>query len=226
MKKWAIIYSSVTGNTKKIADAMAEALEGNVDVFRVQDAPQKLDNYEVVLLGYWLRLGAPDPRMLKYLPMVHDARVCFFQTHGTDPTSEHAITSFARAGYQLGKGSRHIRLPRQDQPEPLGASQERGSGRPAWRPAEPRALEARFDASRRRRCRGSEGIRPCHAAQAPAQAEVPGREAGKDGSGNGGSKAGGKNRIKRFPFRIGDKVAGFWIVPSCFFFYTIDIEIF
>ena len=104
MKKWAIIYSSVTGNTKKIADAMAEALEGNVDVFRVQDAPQKLDNYEVVLLGYWLRLGAPDPRMLKYLPMVHDARVCFFQTHGTDPTSEHAITSFARAGYQLGKG--------------------------------------------------------------------------------------------------------------------------
>ena len=46
------------------------------------------------------------------------------------------------------------------------------------------------------------------------------------GSGNGGSKAGGKNRIKRFPFRIGDKVAGFWIVPSCFFFYTIDIEIF
>ena len=85
MKKWAIIYSSVTG-------------------FRVQDAPQKLDNYEVVLLGYWLRLGAPDPRMLKYLPMVHDARVCFFQTHGTDPTSEHAITSFARAGYQLGKG--------------------------------------------------------------------------------------------------------------------------
>jgi len=104
MKKWAIIYSSVTGNTKKIADAMAEALEGNVDVFRVQDAPQKLDNYEVVLLGYWLRLGAPDPRMLKYLPMVHDARVCFFQTHGTDPTSEHAITSFARASYQLGKG--------------------------------------------------------------------------------------------------------------------------
>ena len=104
MKKWAIIYSSVTGNTKKIAHAMAEALEGNVDVFRVQDAPKKLDDYEVVLLGYWLRLGAPDPLMLKYLSTVHDARVCFFQTHGTSPTSEHAITSFARAGYQLGSG--------------------------------------------------------------------------------------------------------------------------
>ena len=44
MKKWAIIYSSVTGNTKQIADAMAEAdmLQGNVDVFRVQDAPSDL----------------------------------------------------------------------------------------------------------------------------------------------------------------------------------------
>ena len=104
MKKWAIIYSSVTGNTKKIADAMAEALDGHVDVFRVQDAPQKFDDYEVVLLGYWLRLGAPDPLMLKYLPRVHDVRVCFFQTHGTEKASEHAITSFARAGYQLGIG--------------------------------------------------------------------------------------------------------------------------
>ncbi|MCI6085780.1 MAG: flavodoxin family protein [Selenomonas sp.] len=104
MKKWAIIYSSVTGNTKQIADAMAEAdmLQGNVDVFRVQDAPSDLAQYEVVLLGYWLRLGAPDPLMLRYLPTVHDARVCFFQTHGTSPTSEHAVTSFARAGYHLG----------------------------------------------------------------------------------------------------------------------------
>ena len=104
MEKWAIIYSSVTGNTKAIADAMAEALGEAVDVFRVQDAPDDLSGYEVVLLGYWLRLGAPDPLMLKYLPKVHDARVCFFQTHGTEPTSEHAITSFARAGYQLGTG--------------------------------------------------------------------------------------------------------------------------
>ena len=104
MQKWAIIYSSVTGNTKTIADAMAETLDGNVDVFRVQDAPEDLSGYEVVLLGYWLRLGAPDPLMLKYLPRVHDARVCFFQTHGTEKASEHAITSFARAGYQLGIG--------------------------------------------------------------------------------------------------------------------------
>lgn len=103
MGKWAVIYSSVTGNTRTIAEAIAEQA-GDTDVFRVQDAPEDLSSYEVVALGYWLRLGQPDPLMLKYLPKVRDAQVVFFQTHGTSPTSEHAITSFARAGYNLGPG--------------------------------------------------------------------------------------------------------------------------
>ena len=103
MGKWAVIYSSVTGNTRTIAEAIAEQA-GDADVFCVQDAPEDLSSYEVVALGYWLRLGQPDPLMLKYLPKVRDAQVVFFQTHGTSPTSEHAITSFARAGYNLGPG--------------------------------------------------------------------------------------------------------------------------
>lgn len=105
MAKWAVIYSSVTGNTKQIAEAIAKEAESHAegcDLFRVQDAPQDVSGYEVVFLGYWLRLGAPDPLMLKYLPKVTGTKVCFFQTHGTAPTSEHAITSFARAGYLLG----------------------------------------------------------------------------------------------------------------------------
>ena len=104
MSKWAVIYSSVTGNTEKIARAMAAELGEDVDVFRVQDAPAEVSGYEVVLLGYWLRLGAPDPLMLKYLPRVHDAQVAFFETHGAAPGSEHAVTAFARAGYLLGAG--------------------------------------------------------------------------------------------------------------------------
>ena len=76
MGKWAVIYSSVTGNTKKIAEAMAEALGADCDVFRVQEAPEDVSDYDVVLLGYWLRLGAPDPLMLKYLLKVHGTRVC------------------------------------------------------------------------------------------------------------------------------------------------------
>jgi len=107
MSKWAVIYSSVTGNTKLVAEAIARAAgeDGTeVDVFRVQDAPADVSGYDVVVLGYWLRLGAPDPLMLKYMGGVHGTNVVFVQTHGTEPTSEHAVTSFARAGYALGDG--------------------------------------------------------------------------------------------------------------------------
>lgn len=103
MSKWAVIYSSVTGNTKMIAEAIAGAAE-EADIFQVQEAPVDLSNYDIVAIGYWLKLGQPDPLTLKYLGQVQDSKVVFFQTHGAEPTSEHAITSFARAGYNLGAG--------------------------------------------------------------------------------------------------------------------------
>ena len=100
MRKWAVIYSSTTGNTKAIAEEITGASGG--DIFRVQDAPTDLSAYDVVALGYWLRRGAPDPKMLALLPKIEGKDVVFFQTHGTDPGSEHAVTAFARAGYALG----------------------------------------------------------------------------------------------------------------------------
>ena len=102
MRKWAVIYSSVTGNTKTIAEEIAGA--AGADLFRVQDAPQDLSGYEVVALGCWLRRGGPDDLMKAYLPTVTNARTVLFQTHGADVGSEHAVTSFARSAYLLGAG--------------------------------------------------------------------------------------------------------------------------
>lgn len=100
MRKWAVIYSSITGNTKTIAEEIAGASGG--DLFRVQDAPTDLSAYDVIALGYWLRRGGPDDLMKAYLPKVEGARTVLFQTHGADVGSEHAVTSFARAAYLLG----------------------------------------------------------------------------------------------------------------------------
>ena len=100
MRKWAVIYSSTTGNTKAIAEEIAGT--AGADLFRVQDAPADLSAYEVVALGYWLRRGGPDDLMKAYLPKVRNACVILFQTHGADVGSEHAVTSFARAAYLLG----------------------------------------------------------------------------------------------------------------------------
>ena len=102
MSKWAVVYSSVTGNTAQIAKAIAEAAEA--DIFPVAEAPADFSDYDVVALGYWLRRGAPEAKMLAFLPQVTGAKVALFQTHGAEPGSEHAVTAFARAAYRLGEG--------------------------------------------------------------------------------------------------------------------------
>lgn len=105
--KTAVIYSSMTGNTKLIAEKIFESLE-DVEIFDVKDAPENLSEYELIFLGYWLKRGAPDLVMTKFLPKVHDTNVVFFQTHGAETFSEHAITAFARAAYLLGENCKII----------------------------------------------------------------------------------------------------------------------
>ena len=103
MGKWLVVYSSVTGNTRQVAQAMADAAE-DAELFSVDEVPEDLTAYEVVLAGYWLRRGGPDPKMTRFLPKVRGKEVVFFQTHGALPGSEHAVTAFARAALLLGEG--------------------------------------------------------------------------------------------------------------------------
>lgn len=102
MSKWVVIYSSVTGNTKLVAEAIAKASGG--DLFNINDTLPDLHKYEIIALGYWLKRGGPDPLMKNFLPTVHNARVVLFETHGTENANEHAVTAFARAAYLLGSG--------------------------------------------------------------------------------------------------------------------------
>ena len=49
MRKWAVIYSSASGNTKTIAEEIAGT--AGADLFPIQNAPTDLSAYEVVALG-------------------------------------------------------------------------------------------------------------------------------------------------------------------------------
>ncbi len=102
MSKWAIAYTSVTGNTRQVAEAIARASGG--DLFNIDESMPNLEGYEIVALGYWLKRGAPDPVMKNFLPTVRNVRVVLFETHGVENGSEHVVTAFARAAYLLGKG--------------------------------------------------------------------------------------------------------------------------
>ena len=105
MGKWLVVYSSVTGNTKRVAESIAAAA-GEADLVSVEEVPEDLAGYEVVAAGYWLWRGGPAPKIAAWLPKVHDVPVVFFETHAAEPKSEHAITAFARAAYLLGSSCR------------------------------------------------------------------------------------------------------------------------
>lgn len=102
MGKWLVVYSSGTGNTKQVAEAMAAAAD-DADIVSVNAVPEDLSAYEVILVGYWLRRGAPDMRTQNFLPKIRGKQVVLFETHGAKLHSEHTITAFARAAYLLGE---------------------------------------------------------------------------------------------------------------------------
>lgn len=102
MKKWLIVYSSVTGNTKQIAEAIYNGFnEGEADIYAVKD-DFNLADYDNIAVGYWLTRGEPDKMVQGLLSKLNNKTVVLFQTQGTELNSEHSITAFARAASYLG----------------------------------------------------------------------------------------------------------------------------
>ncbi len=102
--RWLIVYSSVTGNTKKVAEAIGGALGARP--VPVEEAPKDTAGYDAVALGYWLWRGGPDPKAAAYLARLRNVPVALFETHAAENRSEHSVTAFARAGAALGAGCR------------------------------------------------------------------------------------------------------------------------
>ena len=96
--KVLIVYSSQSGNTKKLAQAAYDAVSQDKEIFPVEDAPLG-DGYDVVIVGFWLKAGKPDPKTQEYLEKIGNGQKLFlFATHGAAPGSDHAknAMNFAR----------------------------------------------------------------------------------------------------------------------------------
>lgn len=98
--KTLVVYSSRTGNTKKVAEAMAEAAPGCA-LHPVESAPAA-DGFDVVAVGYWVDKGMPDERARAYMDTVHHKKVVLFGTLGAWPDSEHAVDCMRRSEALVG----------------------------------------------------------------------------------------------------------------------------
>lgn len=101
--KWLIAYSSATGNTKRIAEAMQAGLPQESVLCGVRQAAL-FEAYDAVAVGFWVRRGGPNEEAAAYLRQIAGKPVALFQTLGAEENGEHAMTSLARAAALLGPG--------------------------------------------------------------------------------------------------------------------------
>jgi len=84
-----ITYSSQTGNTLKLARTIYDNLEGEKDIFPIDEAPDS-SGYDFVAVGFWLMAGKPDPKAMEYLSKcTRSSRLFLFATHGAAKGSDH-----------------------------------------------------------------------------------------------------------------------------------------
>ncbi|MDR1051668.1 MAG: flavodoxin family protein [Deltaproteobacteria bacterium] len=83
-----IVYSSLTGNTEKVAGAIHGAIEGST-LCKVGEAPDA-EGFELVVVGFWVDRGEPDAKTKAFLEKVKNKKTAFFFTLGAYPHSEHA----------------------------------------------------------------------------------------------------------------------------------------
>lgn len=88
--KGIIIYSSKTGNTKRMAKKIYESLKDKyqMEIEDIIDSPDA-EGYDFVLLGGWIDRGTLEGKALKYINQIKNKNLGLFATLGAMPDSEH-----------------------------------------------------------------------------------------------------------------------------------------
>jgi len=99
--KIAVIYSSKTGNTKKIAEAVLEGLPKETEMLSVETAPSP-EKFDFIIMGYWVDKGTADKNAMDYMKSISNKKVAIFATLGAYPDSDHAKDSLKAGAECLG----------------------------------------------------------------------------------------------------------------------------
>ncbi|UCE22185.1 MAG: hypothetical protein JSV46_08245 [Candidatus Aminicenantes bacterium] len=104
MSKILVTYFSLTGNTKKIAEAIHSVLEGDKTIEPI-DKVQELDDYTLVFIGFPVHSHSVPFKIEKLLRKIPEGKkIALFSTHGAIKGSrlsqeaiEHAAVTASKA---------------------------------------------------------------------------------------------------------------------------------
>lgn len=105
--KAIVVYSTLTGNTEKVARAVAAGLGDGTEIFNVTEAPSP-EPYDLVAVGFWVDRGHPDQRAMDYMKRVQGKKTFTFFTLGAKPESAHAYKCAYTAASFYGAGCEQI----------------------------------------------------------------------------------------------------------------------
>jgi len=100
--KTMIVYSSKTGNTKKVAEAIYNVMPETADIFSVDENPD-YSQYDVIFLGGWVDKGLIDKKAMAYLENIKNKKIAYFITIGAYPDSNHAKDVLKRTTEMVSK---------------------------------------------------------------------------------------------------------------------------
>ena len=82
------VYSTLTGNTEKIAKAIASAFQGS----EIRKLPTDLNpgDFDLIFAGFWCDKGQPDEVWAEFFKKIGNTPTAVFGTLGGDPAGERA----------------------------------------------------------------------------------------------------------------------------------------
>ena len=102
--KSIIIYSSLTGNTKQVAEAIARVLPADTLCVSMSELPSDIASYDLVFAGFWVDKGTANKEARDVLRTLHNPHIALFATAGVPPQMEHAKQSLVNAAACLPEG--------------------------------------------------------------------------------------------------------------------------
>lgn len=106
--KTIVLYSTRTGNTKLVAEAIASALPTGTPCVDIKELPDDVADYDLVYMGYWVDRGTADDASRKVLASLHNPYVALFATLGADPKGEHVKKCLVNGAALLPEGVKPV----------------------------------------------------------------------------------------------------------------------
>lgn len=87
-----IAYSSKTGNTKTIAEAIKETIPNSdiLSISEIKNTANNIENYDLIFLGGWIDKGTFNTETLEFVKDIKNKKIAYFFTLGAYPESDHA----------------------------------------------------------------------------------------------------------------------------------------